>query len=66
MFYLIADSNRISNFASSFTFNLLLMDYSHLTENDILFLSVQFSLWTKSKGLLLRGPDKCRYFEISL
>lgn len=41
-------------------------DYSHLTENEILSLSVQFSLWTKSKGRVLRGLEKRRNFEISL
>ena len=41
-------------------------DYSHLTENEILSLSVQLSLWTKSKGCVLRGLEKRRNFEISL
>lgn len=41
-------------------------DYSHLTENEIYFLSVQFSLWTKSNGRVLRGLEKRRKFEISL
>lgn len=41
-------------------------DYSHLTENDVLSLSVQFSLWTKSNGRVLRGLEKRRNFEISL
>lgn len=41
-------------------------DYSNLSENDINALSVQFLLWTKSKGKTLCGLEKRRMFEISL
>lgn len=41
-------------------------DYSHLTENDIASLSVQFNLWCYSNKKKLRGLEKRRAWEVSL